>query len=286
MDDAPAGWYSDPFHRLPYRWWDGVQWSAYAGDGSDVQWDPIEPDPVVQRSPGVPALGVALVSFALGAAFSYAVLLLLRATGKPGGLAAELILSELALWIPLLAACIWVTRRRGSGSLVSDFSLRWRPLDIGLGFAGSIAARSTESIAILPIAVFLPHFRSPDESVFQMFTTGAYGWTVLILVVCVGAPLIEELFFRGLIQTRLVGRFGPIFGIGATSVLFGAAHLIGWVGPLTLVYALAIAGAGVALGTVRHITGRLGTSMMSHSLFNAQALLVLALVNSQSFRIT
>jgi membrane protease YdiL (CAAX protease family) len=104
-------------------------------------------------------------------------------------------------------------------------------------------------------------------------------------VVCVGAPIIEELFFRGLIQTRLVGRFGTVAGIGITSVLFGAAHLIGWAGPISLVYALSIAGAGVALGTMRHLTGRLGTSMMAHSFFNAQALLALALLHAHTFRI-
>jgi membrane protease YdiL (CAAX protease family) len=70
-----------------------------------------------------------------------------------------------------------------------------------------------------------------------------------------------------------------------TSVLFGAAHLIGWAGSISLVYALAIAGAGVALGTMRHLTGRLGTSMMTHSFFNAQALIILAFVHSPSLLI-
>jgi membrane protease YdiL (CAAX protease family) len=101
---------------------------------------------------------------------------------------------------------------------------------------------------------------------------------VLVVVVCVGAPLVEELFFRGLLQTRLVGRYGPVIGIGITSMLFGAAHLIGWQGPITLVYALGVAGGGVALGTVRLITGRLGTSILTHCFFNAQALLAIAFV--------
>jgi membrane protease YdiL (CAAX protease family) len=199
--------------------------------------------------------------------------------------AAELVLSELGLWAALVGACLWVSRRRGQGSFVRDFGLRFRPIDIGLGLAGSIAARSTESVAVLPVTAFHPFFRGPDESVFQKFLAGSWGWAVLALVICIGAPLVEELFFRGLIQTRLVGRMGPVLGIGITSVLFGAAHLIGWVGPVTLVYALAIVGAGVALGTIRHITGRLGTSMVAHSLFNAQALLALALVSSRSFKI-
>lgn len=285
MDSAPAGWYPDPYARLPYRWWDGAAWSAYAGAGADVQWDPVgvETAPTPPHQPGLPAMGTALLAFAAGAGLSYVILVALRASGKPGGVLTELVLSELGLWLPLVGACILVSRRRGQGSLVTDFGLRWRVVDLGLGLAGSIAARSTESIAILPVVMFHPHFRAPDESTFRRFTIGPTGWLVLVLVVCVGAPIVEELFFRGLVQTRLVVRLGPVIGIGVTSVLFGAAHLIGWNGPITLVYALAVAGGGVALGTIRHITGRLGTSMVAHSLFNAQALVALALTSPHHF---
>jgi membrane protease YdiL (CAAX protease family) len=107
---------------------------------------------------------------------------------------------------------------------------------------------------------------------------GVVGWVALVLVVCVGAPVVEELFFRGLLQTRLVGRLGVVWGIVVTSVLFGAAHLIGWVGPITFVYATSIAAAGLVLGTLRHLTGRLGTSIAAHCIFNAQALILLALL--------
>jgi hypothetical protein len=230
-------------------------------------------------------MGVALGGFAVAVGLSFAVLELLRSHANPGGLATELVLTEVALWLPMLGACWFVSRRRGERSFAADFGLRWRPLDIGLGLAGSVAARSTESIVLLPIVIFQPHFRVPEVTGIQPFTSGVSGWIVLAVVTCVGAPIVEELFFRGLIQTRLVGRFGPVLGIGVTSVLFGAAHLIGWAGPVSLVYALGIVGAGVALGTMRHLTGRLGTSMMTHCFFNAQALLVLAFVHSPSLAI-
>jgi hypothetical protein len=206
------------------------------------------------------------------------VVVVLRWAGHPGGKPTELAASELGLWSGLVGACVFVSRRRGTGSIVDDFGLRFRPIDIGLGLAGSFAARVTASIAIAPVVAVHPHFRAPDQSVFNRYTYTATGWAVLVVVVCVGAPLVEELFFRGLLQTRLVGRYGPVIGIAITSVLFGAAHLIGWQGPISLVYALGVAGGGVALGTVRLITGRLGTSILTHCLFNAQALLAIAFV--------
>jgi len=279
MENSPQGWYEDPSGQMAYRWWDGEKWSPYARDG-EVQWDPIDTQEAPVQRPGMPSMGVALLCFALAVGLSLAVLALLRASHEPGGKSVELVLTEVALWVPMLGACWFVSRRRGDGSLSSDFGLRWRPLDIGLGLAGSVAARSTESIALLPVILLQPHFRVPEVTEFHQFTNGVSGWIVLGIVTCVGAPIVEELFFRGLIQTRLVGRYGPTVGIGVTSVLFGAAHLIGWSGPISLVYALAIAGAGVALGTMRHITGRLGTSMMTHCFFNVQALLILAFVHS------
>jgi uncharacterized protein len=279
MDSSPEGWYKDPYGRMPFRWWDGTAWSPYAR-GDEVLWDPIDaPSATIQR-PSMPSMGIALVGFAIAVGLSFAVLYALRANGKPGGESAELVLTEVALWLPMLGACWFVSRRRGERSFAVDFGLRWRPMDIGLGLAGSLAARSTESIVLLPVVLLQPHFQLPEVSEFQQFTTGVSGWIVLALVTCVGAPIVEELFFRGLIQTRLVGRYGPIVGIGVTAVLFGGAHLIGWSGPISLVYALAIVGAGVALGTMRHLTGRLGTSMMTHCFFNAQALLILAFVHS------
>jgi hypothetical protein len=285
MEDISPGWYKDPYGRLPYRWWDGEKWSPYAHGTTEVEWDPIDTQPTAERKVGFPVMGSALVGFAVAVGLSYAVLLVLRASGKPGGLTAEFVLSEIGLWLPLLGTCWLISRRRGEGSFVADYGLGWRPLDVGLGVAGSLAARSTETIVLLPIVLLHPHFRVPEVSEFQPYATGAFHWVVLALVTCVGAPIVEELFFRGLIQTRLVGRYGPVIGIGVTSVLFGAAHLIGWTGSISLVNALAIAGAGVALGTMRHLTGRLGTSMMTHCFFNAQALLILAFVHSPTLLI-
>jgi len=63
-----------------------------------------------------------------------------------------------------------------------------------------------------------------------------------------------------------------------TSVLFGAAHLVAWQGSLTLVYGLAVAAGGLVLGTLRYYTRRLGTSTVAHALFNAQAVIAVALL--------
>jgi len=275
---APApGWYADPSGRQKYRWWDGTRWTAYAGD-DDVRWDEAPVEPEREPESGLPGLWAAAIGAVVGAVLGLVVALAMRDAGYPGGRAFALAASEVFLWSGLVGACVYVSRRRGTGSLVRDFHWSFRWSDIGLGFAGSIAARVTAAAVIAPVPMPFPHVRDPDRSVFGRVTHGPWSWFVVVMIVCVGAPLVEELFFRGLLQPRLVTVLGPVRGIVLASCLFGAAHLIAWQGPITLAYALSVAGGGLVLGTLRHLSGRLGPGTVAHAFFNAEALLAVALL--------
>ena len=56
----------------------------------------------------------------------------------------------------------------------------------------------------------------------------------------------------------------------------GRAHVFLRILLLVLVSWIAGSGTGGGLGTVRHLTGRLGSSMTTHSLFNAIAIAAFA----------
>src|SRR5437867_5371687 len=114
-----SGWYADPRGRHPFRWWDGEQWTAYAGSGNEVQWDPVEPP--AEREPGLPGIRIAFASYAVAVGLSLGVGLALVSAGRPGGRPALLAGTEVALWSALIGGCILVSRRRGTGSLVRDF---------------------------------------------------------------------------------------------------------------------------------------------------------------------
>jgi len=273
----PPGWYGDPGDSGRRRWWDGGQWTwQVSRQAGPVEWAP-PPAAASPPAPGLPGLALALAGFAVGVGLGLLVQLILWAAGHPGGKLAGFGLSELGLWTGLVGTAVVVSRRRGTGSVRRDFLVGARPVDLGFGLAGSVAGRAMATVAVLPFAGFLVgRHPSVDQQTFQQLARGPLGWLVVVLATCAGAPLIEELFFRGIIQTRLVGRWGPVGGIAATSALFGAAHLIGWVGPISLLYAWSIAVAGLALGSLRHLTGRLGTSMAAHAMFNAQAMILLA----------
>jgi membrane protease YdiL (CAAX protease family) len=277
-EPVPPGWYDDPFGRRAQRYWDGTAWTAYAGSPSAVEWDALsaaDGGVAVEATPGLPGIATAAVCFALGVAATFAVGPAHERAGEPGGDAGELLLSSVALWSFLIAAAVLISRRRGSTSLVSDFGIRFQWSDVGYGFAAALVARMLSGFAggLIP----LPS-RSLDETrrdVAERVLESPTEWLVLALVVIVGAPVVEEIFFRGVVQRRLVTRLQPVVGIGVASVLFGAAHLIAWDGVFSLAYAWAVAAGGIVLGAVYHLTGRLGTAIAGHAFFNAQAILVL-----------
>nr|MBA3303816.1 CPBP family intramembrane metalloprotease [Acidimicrobiia bacterium] len=98
--------------------------------------------------------------------------------------------------------------------------------------------------------------------------SGAFGVALLVLMVAVIAPLLEELFYRGLWLRAIERRFGRVVAVVGSSVLFGAAHLQPFDFP-----ALAGFGAIAAVLTVR--SGRLGPALWAHVAFNLTAVISL-----------
>lgn len=91
------------------------------------------------------------------------------------------------------------------------------------------------------------------------------------------APIVEEVLYRGLLQTalrRVLG--GPWRGIIVSSVLFAAVHLTIVRDPASVVGVQALAplfALSVVLGYSYERTGRLGASILIHMLFNGINLL-------------
>ena len=94
------------------------------------------------------------------------------------------------------------------------------------------------------------------------------GWAaVAIVAAIVLAPLGEELFFRGLLQSMFRRYFGrPWLGIVSASILFALAHQ----GQFQDWPALAV--LGIVLGYNYERTGRLTAPILTHALFNAMML--------------
>ncbi len=98
--------------------------------------------------------------------------------------------------------------------------------------------------------------------------TAAYWRWLIVLTTVILAPLAEEIFFRGLVQS-MVRRYTnkPWFGIVATSLLFAICHYPYWqTFPSLIILA-------VFLGYNYERTGRLLPAIVAHAIFNAIQLL-------------
>ena len=90
---------------------------------------------------------------------------------------------------------------------------------------------------------------------------------LLVLMVCVGAPIVEELVYRGLLQGSFAARFDHILALVAAAAWFAAIHFRPIEFPGLFVF-------GLVAGTCLVVTRRLGMSITTHIAFNVTGLLL------------
>ena len=176
------------------------------------------------------------------------------------------------LWVGLLVPMHLMCRAKGSGSFVTDFGLRFERardlVGIPIGVAIQVIA---VPLLYLPLSLLIrdlyDRLAAPAEDLSDT-ADGTAAVVLLAVIVVVGAPIVEELFYRGLLLRSVQNRFGPVWAVVVSSVVFGAAHLQ----PLQFP---ALVGLGVVLGTLAVRTGRLGPSIFAHAGFNAVTMAVL-----------
>jgi membrane protease YdiL (CAAX protease family) len=180
------------------------------------------------------------------------------------------------MWGVYLLTWRLLSSRRGSGRPVRDIGLRlagWR--DVALGVAAGIVTAFVlvnVTYVLLQAAGVISEedtgrLDDPARELGDM--AGGGGFVVLALLVGIGAPVVEEIFFRGLLQPAAVRRFGPAGGVAFTALFFGAAHLQPLQFPALAVF-------GLVLGVLAHRTGRLGPGIVAHVVFNGLTLVALA----------
>ena len=91
----------------------------------------------------------------------------------------------------------------------------------------------------------------------------------LVVLVAVGAPIVEEFVYRALIQQTLQSRIEDVLAIVAAAAFFAAIHLV----PVEFPGLFAF---GLVLGICFHRTGRLAMPIITHMSFNAVGLAIAA----------
>jgi uncharacterized protein len=273
---APAGWYIDPLGEQSWRWWDGHRWLADSATVAvrERPWVPERADHDHGIRGGVLALIGFVVAIALGLGFSLAAV----ALGADKNSLLVVCIGQAGLWTGMIGTCVIVARRNGSGRLRGLGLIGLRGQDWGAGAVTAVVARVVCAlVALLFILIFpLDSFRrttnAPTTGIQPSLTAGI----VIALIVCVGAPFFEELFFRGVVQGVLTRRWGARVAIVTQALAFALVHYrVGMTLALTLSTWGQIAVAGFFLGVLKWRYERLGPGMVAHALFNAFAIAVL-----------
>ncbi len=219
-------------------------------DGFDVSW----------------VVAVALVLQSLAAGFG----------PKPASVRHQLVSGMLVTAGAAVLAAVHLRRRgaswQGLGLAVSDWS------------AASRQAMATVALVLAPLlglAAMLDRivpYRHPIVD-FLAEHRDAASVALVWLAACVVAPIVEEFFFRRVLQgwfeKRLGGSFGPGLAAGlaiaGAALVFALAHLgqgLAWV-PLV--------GLGAVLGLLARQTGSIVPGILAHALFNAVSVVLVLL---------
>jgi membrane protease YdiL (CAAX protease family) len=217
-------------------------------------------------------VAVGLIPFAISG------LSLLATTGGDNGNDDDVTIGTLVAasvfgWLFLIGVPVFATRLKGNGP-VRDLRLRFAPVDVAAFPLGVALQAIAVPLLYWPILRLLDQTPDDVSAEARELTDAASGGgiAVLILVVCVGAPFAEELFYRGLLLRAVEKRWDLRAAVIASTVVFALAHFQGIQLPALLMF-------GLVASLLAARTGRLGPAMLCHAGFNAWTLFELLVLD-------
>ena len=177
-------------------------------------------------------------------------------------------LLQIPLWFGLLGAPVMAAREGMSWRR----DIRWsmKPIDVPVGIAAGLVLQLV-LVPVLYVPIFWIFGDQDVEEVARSLVGSADGWLdvlALVLVTVIGAPVIEEIFFRGLLFGALADQHSRSSAIALSATIFAATHL-----QLLQFPALVLVGVVHALLVGR--TGRIAGAIWSHVAFNGVTVYVL-----------
>lgn len=177
--------------------------------------------------------------------------------------------SLLVGWTVFLGGTWFASQKLGSGDVRADFALTARPLDL-LGVPIGVATQLLLVPAVyLPLRAVWPDVFDDDalsETANDLIDRADGGLiVVLFLLVVIGAPVVEEVVYRGLLQRPLLDRLPAVPVVLGVAALFAVIHFRPVEYPGLFV-------AGLVFGVCAWRTGRIGMAVAAHVAFNATGL--------------
>lgn len=170
----------------------------------------------------------------------------------------------------LIVIPLWFRGRLGEIGVCRPVRLGWMLLMLAVLFL--LIALVLDAVVTNPIADWFGLSLSSEreqqieKEIVQAKETNILAALTSLLVIGILVPIAEELLFRGVIQTYLVQRIGPIVGILLSSLWFGLLHMdIALFAPLFVI--------GLLLGFVRHRYQSIWGAVLLHAMNNMTGVL-------------
>lgn len=163
-----------------------------------------------------------------------------------------------------------LTPPRGTSPTRYWAALRLRPVDGEMRKAALLAVPSLLALTWALGEVYTRLVPVPPESLnpFEEVLGTSGGRLAIAVFAIVVAPLMEEFFFRGLIQHAIERRRGAAAGVVGAAALFALIHFLPWVFPLHFFL-------GLAFGFAVWATRSIWTGVMLHAANNSVAMLAI-----------
>ncbi|HBX09824.1 CPBP family intramembrane glutamic endopeptidase [Candidatus Microthrix sp.] len=204
--------------------------------------------------------------------------------------AGSLVVSQIPFWGVTVGGLWWMARREGER--LSGF-VRWgfAPQDLGVGLVAGFGLHWGVNL-LYRVLENAGVSGDPSASARELVNAspGVLGKVVLVVMVAVGAPVVEEMYYRGVAQrtamqlaegtsakSGLRHRWGAVAGLVAVAAFFALSHIATGA---DLIQLPGLTLVGVVLGGLVWRSGRLGPSIVAHGVFNLCSLLVLWGVSS------
>ncbi len=167
--------------------------------------------------------------------------------------------------VPVLLWRAWRTRLRWSRLFGSWPRTSELPLVLGM-IPVALFTIAAALLVYVPLSYLFPGFVMQHLLTQQLLNVHSMGaWWLLFLMGVVLAPLVEEVFFRGILMQRWAHRWGTRTGVIASSIAFAVGHGE-WLGHFVF---------GVLLCAIYLRTRRLWVSITAHALNNFVAVMTL-----------
>ena len=175
---------------------------------------------------------------------------------------------QAALWVGTLGIPLWLYYTKGISW--KQFGWGFKKSDVFQGLLIGLGTQIAGGLLYLPLLVIFDDIDVSEPARELVDKATGFGIFLLFLVVVVGAPVVEEIFFRGLTLKAFEKKMGSRSAAIVSSLFFAIAHLQLVQFPALLLFGL------VAVYLVRK-HNRLGRAVWAHVGFNATTVIALLL---------